>query len=105
MNHPVRHKILEVMSANPGLGPGQQIYRWLEQTVDEQFDYVVEIVNSRFVTCPRGIGTSTYRLYEALKLGHVEVIMSDDWLPPKAINWNSCSLRNSEEKLIDLPVF
>lgn len=103
MSHPVRHKLLEVMSANPQLGPSQQIHRWFNHTADEQFNYLVEIVNSRFVLCPRGIGTATYRLYESLLLGRVPVIISDNWVPPEDIIWNSCSLRISEKRLDDLP--
>ena len=37
---------------------------------------------SRFVLCPRGKGTSSIRLYEALAYGCVPVIISDDWVAP-----------------------
>ena len=48
---------------------------------------------SRFVLCPRGRGTSSIRLYEALSAGRVPVIISDDWVPPDGPDWSSISIR------------
>jgi len=48
---------------------------------------------SRFVLCPRGRGTSTFRLYEALGAGRVPVIISDEWVAPPGPDWDACSLR------------
>jgi hypothetical protein len=48
---------------------------------------------SRFVLCPRGKGTSSIRLYEALAAGRVPVIISDDWVAPKGPNWESFTIR------------
>ena len=86
------------------LGPINEIHRWFNHTSDEQLDYLVEITKSHFVLCPRGLGTSTYRLYEVLRLGRVPIIISDDWVPPEGINWNSCSIRIAEDRITDLPV-
>lgn len=57
---------------------------------------------SRFVLCPRGRGTSTFRLYEALAAGRVPVIISDDWIPPDGPNWDSFSIRWPEGRTEDL---
>jgi hypothetical protein len=51
------------------------------------------LTRSRFVLCPRGRGTSTFRLYEALAAGRVPVIISDDWVAPAGADWEACSLR------------
>ena len=48
---------------------------------------------SRFVLCPRGRGTSSIRLYEALAHGCVPVIISDDWVAPDGPDWESFSIR------------
>jgi hypothetical protein len=48
---------------------------------------------SRFVLCPRGRGTSSIRLYEALAHGCVPVIISDDWVSPDGPDWESFSVR------------
>lgn len=49
--------------------------------------------NSRFVLCPRGKGTSSIRLYEALASGCVPVILSDQWVAPEGPAWESFSIR------------
>jgi hypothetical protein len=48
---------------------------------------------SRFVLCPRGRGTSSFRLYEALAHGCVPVIISDGWVAPDGPDWDSFSIR------------
>ena len=48
---------------------------------------------SRFVLCPRGRGTSSIRLYEALAHGRVPVIISDGWVAPDGPDWESFSIR------------
>jgi exostosin family protein len=48
---------------------------------------------SRFVLCPRGRGTSSIRLYEALAHGCVPVIISDGWVAPDGSDWESFSIR------------
>jgi Exostosin family len=55
--------------------------------------YLATLMRSRFVLCPRGRGTSTFRLYETLSAGRVPVIISDNWVPPRGPDWSSCSLR------------
>lgn len=51
---------------------------------------------SKFVLCPRGAGTSSLRLFEALAGGRVPVALSDQWVPPAGIDWQSCSVRVPE---------
>lgn len=65
--------------------------------------YARKILQSRFVLCPRGIGTSTFRLFETMQSGRVPVILSDAWVPPAGIDWNAFSLRVSERDLARLP--
>jgi hypothetical protein len=55
--------------------------------------YHETLMRSRFVLCPRGRGTSTFRLYETLAAGRVPVIISDDWVPPSGPDWGAFSLR------------
>jgi hypothetical protein len=61
------------------------------------------IHDSSFVLCPRGGGTSTFRLFEAMMLGRVPVIVSDQWVPPKGPDWPSFSLRVREGDLASVP--
>jgi hypothetical protein len=60
---------------------------------------------SKFVLCPRGVGTSSFRLFEAMKAGRCPVILSDGWVPPEAPAWESFSIRVPErlaERIPDL---
>jgi hypothetical protein len=60
---------------------------------------------SRFVLCPRGRGTSSFRLYETLAAGRVPVVISDEWVAPAGPDWDACCLRWPEGEthgLVDL---
>ncbi|MDP9284015.1 MAG: glycosyltransferase family 47 protein [Actinomycetota bacterium] len=61
------------------------------------------IARSAFVLCPRGGGTSTFRLFETMMLGRVPVIISDQWVPPVGPDWQSFSVRVGEGELEALP--
>ena len=54
---------------------------------DFQRSYIESIAGSKFVLCPRGIGPSSLRLYETMEAGRVPVIISDNWLAPKHVDW------------------
>lgn len=58
---------------------------------------------SKFILCPRGHGATSFRLQEALTLGRVPVIISDEWTPPAGINWDSCALRVREADVAGIP--
>lgn len=70
---------------------------WFQHSVQDQQAYCSEILDSRFVFCPRGHGPSSYRCYETMRLGRVAVILSDDWAPPFGLDWPSYSLRFPEK--------
>jgi hypothetical protein len=57
---------------------------------------------SKFILCPRGIGPGTYRLFESMKMGIAPVIISDDWVEPTGINWESCSIRIKEKDIFQI---
>jgi len=58
---------------------------------------------SKFVLCPRGHATSSFRLYEAMAAGCVPVIISDDWVAPLGPAWERFSVRWPERRVADLP--
>jgi hypothetical protein len=62
-----------------------------------RFDDILH--RSRFVLCPRGRGTSSIRLYETLAAGRVPVIISDDWVAPRNVNWDDFSIRWPEGRV------
>ncbi len=65
--------------------------------------YAQSVAGSSFVLCPRGGGTATFRLFEAMMLGRAPVIISDQWVPPSGPAWEKFSLRVPEGGLDRLP--
>jgi hypothetical protein len=65
--------------------------------------YAEVLARSRFVLCPRGVGTSSIRLFETLQAGRVPVILSDAWVPPRGPAWDEFSLRVPEREVAGLP--
>lgn len=63
------------------------------------------LMRSKFVLCPRGHGTSTFRVYEAMAVGRVPVILSDKWVEPAGPDWGSLSVRWPERMARELPAF
>jgi len=64
----------------------------------------VEITHaSKFVLCPRGLGVSSVRLFDTMRMGRVPVILSDDWVEPIGPDWNQFSLRVRERDFAQIP--
>jgi hypothetical protein len=61
------------------------------------------MTRSLFVLCPRGYGTSSIRLFEAMSMGCVPIIISDEWIPPAQIRWSDFSIRVPESCVPDIP--
>jgi hypothetical protein len=58
--------------------------------------YVELARRSKFILCPRGMAPSSIRLFEAMCMGRVPVILSDEWVPPLGPQWENFSIRISE---------
>jgi hypothetical protein len=65
--------------------------------------YASTVARSAFVVCPRGRGASSIRLFEAMQAGRCPVIVSDEWLPPPFVDWETCSIRVAERRISELP--
>jgi hypothetical protein len=50
---------------------------------DEQNNFILTTINSKFALAPRGYGRSSFRFFEILKLGTIPIYVWDDieWLP------------------------
>jgi hypothetical protein len=66
-------------------------------------DYASVLARSKFILCPRGVGTSTYRLFEAMEAGRAPVLLADQWVEPEGPDWSSFLLRIPEASVADLP--
>lgn len=70
---------------------------------DYRRSFVELLRDSRFVLCPRGIGASSIRVFEAMRLGRVPVIVSDAWIAPPVGDWSRFSLRVPEARVAEIP--
>jgi hypothetical protein len=58
---------------------------------------------SKFVLCPRGLGASSVRLFDTMRMGRVPVILSDDWIEPPGPCWKRFSVRIQERDYAQIP--
>ena len=65
--------------------------------------YADVLRRSKFVICPRGVGTSSIRLFECLRAGRVPIIVADQWVEPEGPDWSSCSVRVAERDVASIP--
>lgn len=70
---------------------------------ESDLDYVQILARSKFILCPRGLGASSWRLFETMRIGRVPVVISDDWVPPMGINWDSFLVQVPERDIRLIP--
>ncbi len=71
---------------------------------EEAFASYVDIAGrSKFIVCPRGVGASSMRLFEAMQMRRCPVIVSDDWTPPPFVDWDACAVMVPEADIDRLP--
>lgn len=70
---------------------------------DDDVDYVRTIHRSKFVLAPRGLGPSSWRLFETMRAGRVPVVISDDWVPPNDVDWEKFAVRLAERDVSQIP--
>lgn len=100
--HPVRRRLLELKHPDGLL---------LDSAADElviapeQYEqrYARSLKESAFVLCPRGGGTSTFRLFEAMMVGRAPVIVSDEWVAPQGPDWERFSVCVREADIARIP--
>lgn len=70
---------------------------WATENVKEP--YVDVLRRSQFALCPRGVGASSYRLFEAMRFGAIPVILSDSLVLPDGPDWSKCSIQVPERNI------
>jgi hypothetical protein len=100
---PARARLLAELPSSSPEGRVTESTRWFDHTEEEKLAYAEEILRSKFVLCPRGVGTSSIRLYEAMELGRALVVISDEWVEPPGPDWLSFAAFVAEDHLSKLP--
>ncbi|MBK7863676.1 MAG: exostosin family protein [Archangiaceae bacterium] len=106
-NHAARRRILKLRDKRAVLEDTSQYNQWrptdLAEKERRQRRYVEVLSGSKFVLCPRGAGTSSYRLFETMKMGVAPVVISDEWVAPDGPDWSAFLLRVCEDEVANLP--
>jgi hypothetical protein len=71
--------------------------------LEQQLHFLQACARSRFMLCPRGQGTSSIRLFDAMQMGVAPVIISDKWIRPKGPNWEEFAVFVKESDIARLP--
>jgi len=65
--------------------------------------YIEMARRSKFILCPRGLAPSSIRMFEAMCMGRVPVILSDEWMRPEGPSWETFSIQIPEREAESLP--
>lgn len=98
--HPIRIKMAESCKSHKNL----PIYMkgWTPSVNQNEFEtFVTLTLNSKFCLCPRGYGLNSFRLYEAMQLGCVPVVITDNYYLPwkDELNWKEFAVLIDENEL------
>jgi hypothetical protein len=66
-------------------------------------EYADLMRSCKFILCPRGLGVGSVRFFETLKARRVPILISDRYVMPSKIDWDSCCVRVNEDRLQAIP--
>jgi hypothetical protein len=104
-SHQIRHKLFNLRFKRKDIliQDSSHFSAWSkksdkDKTADHE-KYLSILTKSKFAICPRGLGSSSIRLFEAMSLGVCPVIISDEWVPPIGPDWDECSIFLKESEI------
>ena len=107
-SHQIRHKLFNQKFNRKDIHvqDSSHFSAWSKHSdKDKRVDYeqyLNILTKSKFAICPRGSGSSSIRLFEAMSLGVCPVIISDEWKPPAGPDWSEFSLFIKEREIDNL---
>lgn len=106
-NHRVRRRLIAMQHPRAHLEDTSSFSIWFSRDPAEVTRrkklYADLLQRSKFALCPRGAGTSSYRMYEAMEAGRAPVVISDEWREPTGPNWGSFLVRIAEADVQAIP--
>lgn len=81
VTHPIRKKMINVLRGNENF--------FISTNIQSTEQYCKTMSRSTFALCPRGFGQTSFRICEALQYGSIPVYISDDFIQPHNIDFNS----------------
>ena len=104
-SHRCRHDVVALTDDGSGVQDTSDFNVW-DCTIDTKAaqgkNFAQTMAESKFMLCPRGIGTSSYRLFETLEAGVAPVIIANQWVPTPHINWDF-AVRVDERDIKSIP--
>lgn len=83
MTHPIRKTIMTYAERD-------SMYLWYLRDSHHSTDKFCDVMaRSTFSLCPRGFGLSSFRICEALEQGSIPVYISDEWIIPGNVDFNT----------------
>ncbi len=104
-SHRCRHEVIALSQASKGVQDTSEFNVWdctKDTKASQGMNFAHTMAESHFMLCPRGIGTSSYRLFETLEAGRAPVIISNQWVPTPHINWDF-AVRVDERDIKSIP--
>ena len=91
ISNPVRKRVAALENVSAGVRDTSEFNVWNSNAAERSSQGLVfaeSIARSHFVLCPRGVGSSSFRPFEAMQAARAPVIISDDWVPPPHVEWD-----------------
>ena len=102
--HPIRMKMFEACKTSTNIA--MYMRESAPNINNSEFEIFVNVTaNSKFALCPRGYGLNSFRLYEAMQLQTIPVIITNDrYLPwEDELNWEEFSVFIDEDQIPYIP--
>jgi len=102
--HPIRVKMFEACKSSENIV--MYMKGWTPEVGRPEFETFINVTaNSKFALCPRGYGLNSFRLYEAMQLQSIPVIITNDFYLPweDELNWKEFSVLIEEDQIPYIP--
>lgn len=106
-SHRTRKHIMELARKDPSIQDTSDFNVWhcsADTKASQGRNYAAVMADSKFVLCPRGIGPTSFRLFEAMEAGRAPVIIADQWVEPNFVNWDF-AVRIPERDIATIPQY
>jgi len=104
-SHRCRKQVMALTAESEGVQDTSEFNVWdctVHTKAAQGINFAQTMAESHFMLCPRGIGTSSYRLFETLEAGRAPVIIANQWVPTPHINWDF-AVRVDERDIKSIP--
>ncbi len=102
-SHPIRPAMFKVCEGMASPHALQIVDKWYNHSEQEKSDFVQELLDSKFVLCPRGLAPYSNRTGEAMAAGRVPIIIADDSQNFSGIEMERYALWLKEAEIARLP--